>query len=146
MDISGIGLQATIRASVTFPVGFTVTQFADDADPVDVPSIQIADKGMGLNGDLVTWGKANPIIVTLNVIPGSTDDVNLSTLLEANRVAKNKRSARDVITCLFTYPDLSVVLLSKGAITDGMPFDGVQSSARKKTKAYAFAFENKTQV
>lgn len=73
-DISGVGLRVTIVASNTFPSGITITQFADDADPFDVPSMQLADKAMGLNGDLITWSKASPLTPTINVIPGSEDD------------------------------------------------------------------------
>lgn len=141
-DVSGFGLRIRITASRTFPAGFTVTQFADDADPFDLPSIQIADKAMGLNGDLVTWSKANPILPTLNVIPGSEDDRNLAVLLEANRVGRGKSGARDVVTMTGTYPDGRSITLSQGVITDGMPGNSVASAGRLKSKSYAFAFES----
>lgn len=140
-DISGFGLQIQVVASVTFPSGFTVSQFADDGDPFDLPSIQIADKAMGLNGDLITWSKANPLPVTLNVIPNSDDDKNLGILFDANRVARGKQSARDVITMTGIYPDGSTITLTPGVITDGMPGNAVASSGRMKSKAYIFAFE-----
>lgn len=140
-DVSGFGLRVRITASRTFPAGFTVTQFADDADPFDLPSIQVADKAMGLNGDLVTWSKANPILPTINVIPGSEDDRNLAVLLEANRVGRGKTGARDVITMTGTYPDGRSITLSAGVITDGMPGNSVASAGRLKSKSYAFAFE-----
>lgn len=140
-DISGFGLQIQVVASVTFPSGFTVSQFADDGDPFDLPSIQIADKAMGLNGDLITWSKANPLTVTLNVVPNSDDDKNLGILFDANRVARGKQSARDVITMTGIYPDGSTITLTPGAITDGMPGNAVASSGRLKSKAYIFAFE-----
>ncbi len=140
-DVSGFGLRLRITASRTFPAGFTVTRFADDADPFDLPSIQIADKAMGLNGDLVTWSKANPINTTVNVIPGSEDDRNLAVLLEANRVGRGKSGARDQITMTGTYPDGRSITLSAGVITDGMPGNSVASAGRLKSKAYQFAFE-----
>lgn len=140
-DISGFGLQIQVVASVTFPSGFTVSQFADDGDPFDLPSIQIADKAMGLNGDLITWSKANPLTVTLNVVPNSDDDKNLGILFDANRVARGKQSARDVITMTGIYPDGSTITLTPGVITDGMPGNAVASSGRMKSKAYIFAFE-----
>jgi hypothetical protein len=142
-NISGYGLRVTLRASVTFPQGISITQFADDADPLDIPSIQIADKAMGLNGDLIVWGKANPLLVTLNVIPGSDNDKNLSILAEANRTGKGKAPALDVITLVATYPDGSVETFTSGAITDGMPGRSVASSGRQKTRPYVFAFENR---
>jgi hypothetical protein len=142
-DISGFGLQVRVIGSVTFPAGITVTQFADDADPFDLPSIQIADKAMGLNGDLVSWATANPINITLNIIPGSEDDLNLAILFEANRVGKGKNSARDLITITGIYPDGSTITLAQGKITDGMPGTSVSSSGRMKSKPYMFSFENR---
>jgi len=143
-DISGFGIQVQVKASNTFPSGFTLSQFADDADPFDLPSQQIADKAMGLNGDLITWSKANPLNITLNVLPNTDDDKNMSILLEANRVGKGKTSARDEVTIVAVYPDGAVLTLSKGVITDGIPGNSVASAGRMKTKAYQFSFENKT--
>lgn len=141
-DISGFGTRIVIQASNTFPSGFTVTQSADDADPLDIPSIQIADKAMTLNGTLVTWSKANPIPMTLNVIPGTTDDQNMSVLLAANRASAGRRPARDVITATVVYPDGRTLRLMRGKITDGAMGNSIASAGRLKTKAYAFAFED----
>lgn len=140
-DVSGFGLRIRLTASATFPAGFTISQFADDADPFDLPSIQVADKAMGLNGDLVTWSKANPIVPTISVIPGSDDDRNLAILLEANRVGRGKFGSRDTITMTATYPDGRTLTLSGGRITDGSPGNSVASAGRQKSKAYVFAFE-----
>lgn len=142
-NISGFGLIVNIIASNTFPVGLLLTEFADDADPFDFPSLQIADKAMGLNGDLVWWTKPNPINVTLNVIAGSFSDENLATLFEANRAGRGKIGARDIITMSGIYPSGNIVLLTNGVITDGIPASSVASSGRLKSKSYAFSFENK---
>ena len=142
-NISGFGLIVNILASRTFPVGLLLTQFADDADPFDFPALQIADKAMGLNGDLITWGKANPILVTLNVIPQSFTDLNLAVLFEANRVGRGKSGARDIITMSAIYPNGTPIILSNGSITDGIPGNPVSSAGRLKSKSYSFAFENK---
>ncbi len=142
-NISGFGLRANVVASTTFPVGVVITQFADDSDPLDAPSLQIADSAMGLNGDLITWAKANPIKVTLNVIPNSTDDINLGILLEANRPGRGKIGIQDVITISLSYPEGNFVTLTNGAITDGIPFSPVSSAGRLKTKTYSFTFENR---
>ena len=141
-DISGLGIRVRLTASATFPAGITLTQFADDADSLDVPSQQIADKGMGVNGDLVTWSVANPLNLTVNLIPGSDDDLNMSVLLEANRGARGKQSAQDVITLAAMYPDGTTQVWSPGRITDGMPGKAIASAGRMKSKAYMFTFEN----
>lgn len=143
-DISGFGVRIILRASVTFPQGITLTQFADDGDPFDTPSQQIMDKAMGLNGDLVVWSKANPITPTINVIPNTDDDRNLAVLAEANRVGRGKTSARDVITLTVVYPDDRSITLTQGKLTDAILTQPIASAGRLKTKPYAFAFEGMT--
>jgi hypothetical protein len=143
-EIGGFGLVVTLRASNTFPAALILEQFADDADPFDFPDIQIADVAMGLNGDLLSWSKAIPLPVTLSVVPESDDDNNLAVLLAANRVGKNKQSARDVITLVGTYPSGIVVTLTNGKLTNGSVSNSVSSQGRMKSKQYKFAFENIT--
>jgi len=142
-NVTGFGVTISIIASTTFPVGFPVTQFADDSDPLDMASVQIADTAMGLNGDLVSWAKANTLPVVLNVIPGSEDDLNLQILADANRVGAGKASAYDSITLTAVYPDGSIVTFTGGVITDAMFGKSVSSAGRLKTRSYAFRFEQK---
>ena len=141
-DVSGLGLRINVKASVTFPAGFVLSQFPDDSDPFDLPSVQLADKAMGMNGDLITWSKASPLLVNLSVIPASDDDINLSVLAEANRVGKGKRSARDTITITAVYPNGKTITLTNGKLTDAPIGSGYSSAGRLKTKTYAFCFEN----
>lgn len=142
-NIGGFGLEVVIYASITFPNGLVISQFADDADAMDSPAIQISDKAMGLNGDLIVWKKAAPIIVTVNVIPGSDDDVNLQVLAEANRTGRGKRPVNDVINFTASYPAGIITNLTTGTITDAVMVNSVTSAARMKTKPYSFVFENK---
>ena len=142
-NISGFGLADTIVASKTFPVGLYLTEYADDTDPLDIPSIQIADKAMGLNGDLVIWSKPQPINLVLSVVPGSFTDINLAVLLEANRVGRGKIGARDLIQMTVSYPAGNFITLTNGAITDGPPASSVSSAGRLKSKSYSFTFENR---
>lgn len=141
-NISGFGFSVNLIASSTYPIGVQITEFADDSDPLDIPSLQIGDVAMGLNGDMITWSKANPIKITMGVIPQSNDDLTLSILLAANRVGKGKQSARDVITMVVGYPNGNFVTLIGGVITDGVPLSPVSNSGRLKTRTYNFSFES----
>lgn len=141
-DISGHGLKVRLVASNTYPQGITLTQFADDADPLDLPAQEIQGKGMGVNGDLVTWSRAIPTDITLNIIPGGEDDLNLGVLHEANRVGRGRTSARDVIQMTVMYPDGSTITLSPGKYTTGVPGRSVASAGRQKSKPYTFTFES----
>lgn len=143
IDISGFGLGVHIIASKTFPIGVQLAAFADDADPMDIPGIELAQVAMGLNGELLAWSSANPIGVTLNLIPGSDDDLSLAVIGERNRSGKGKTSARDVITLVSVYPGGRVVTFTQGRMTFAPPADSVNSAGRLKSKGYVFAFENK---
>ena len=145
-DISGFGFQLRVIASKTFPQGFTVTAFGDDADPFDLPSLQINDAAMGLNGDMVTWTFHSPIANVVNVIPKTDDDKNLAVLFEANRAARGKKPARDVISLVAVYPDGSTVTLSKGVCYQSIPGNSIASAGRFKTKPYEFRFEQLARV
>lgn len=144
VNISGFGLTAQIVASATFPQGVTVTSFGDDADPLDSPDLTVADTAYGLNGDMVVWSRATGIEVAVNVIPTSEDDDNLDALTDANRVGKNKTSARDRIDIVFTYPNGQRVTCSSGVIVVGSIVPQIASSGRMKTRQYRFRFEKIT--
>jgi hypothetical protein len=146
INISGYGLRAVLTASSTFPAGFPISAFADDADPLDSPDLDLADKAFGLNGDLLVWTRPVGIEISTNVIPNSPEDINLQTLVEANRVAKGKVGARDVIGIVWTYPDGRVVTASSGFIIHGAIIPNVSSQGRLKTRTYRFCFENVSQT
>lgn len=141
-EVSGTGFSLTVKASVTMPQGVQITAFADDADPWDAPSLDIATASMNVNGDLISFSSPQPLTRTLNVIPGSEDDVNLRIIYEANRVGKGKRSARDIITIVASWPDGSTETLSNGKMTTGMSGKSLASAGRIKSSSFGFAFQD----
>ena len=143
IDVSGTGLSIIVKASNTYPNGILCTAFADDTDPLDFPELTIAEYGMGLNGDLIVWSSPQALQFSLSVVPGTQEDLSLEFLFEANRVAKGKRGARDVITIIAIYPDGTRKTLKNGKIVSGLPGKGVASGGRIKTSTYGFVFENK---
>jgi hypothetical protein len=141
-DVSATGISLTIKFSVTFPQGFTFTEFADDADGWDAPAIDIATTAMNLNGDLVVYSAPTAILRTINAIPGSPGQRNLAIAYEANRVGKGKRKANDKVTIVANYPDGSTETLSEGVMINGMPGKSVASAGRVKSNGYNFAFQD----
>lgn len=139
-DISIFGLSAQVVASNTFPQGVTITSFADDADPLDSPDLEVADMAMGPNGDTITWTRPQLIEISMNVIPQSQADLNLTALVDANRVAKGKSSARDVCQIVFSYPNGMKVTCSEGKITTGPVVQSGSSNGRAKSKRFVFRF------
>ena len=147
-DISGFGTTILLRASVTYPVGLphAITEFPDDTDPFDLPELEIAQAEMGLNGDMIVWAKAAPIIITLNLIPGSVSDLALMVLAEQNRIGRGKQSVGDRITLTRIWPNniRAPLVLAEGRLTNAPAGTGVASSGRMKTNAYTFKFERKS--
>lgn len=144
INISAFGLTAQLVASTTFPNGVTIGDFADDTDPLDSPDFTAADTAYGLNGDMITWSRANGIEIAMGVIPTSDSDDNLDAVLDANRVGKGKTSARDKIDVVFTYPNGQRVTCSSGVIVTGSILPPVASSGRLKSRVYRFRFEKIT--
>lgn len=145
IDISGFGGFITVQATFTYPAPVAITQFPDDQPPFEFESLEIADMVMGNNGDGITWSKAEPIKMSVNLIAMSIDDRIMSVLLENNRVGKGKLFAtKDIITLSIYYANGGFKLLSGGKILGGQPGVSWESSGRLKTKNFNFAFENIT--
>jgi hypothetical protein len=146
MNISGFGLAINLTASKTFPAGFVITEFADDTDPVDSPDVDIADTAMGLNGDFLLWARPQSIEVSVAVIAGTPSDINLGILFEANRVAKRKSVARDIVGLNVSYPNGLIATLSNGVMVAGQAMPQIASAGRFKTRTYRFRFETITKT
>ena len=142
VDISALGIKATLVAAPSYPVGFTITQFADDGDSLNVPDMTIMQSGMGVNGDLVVWRTAVPCEVDINVIPGTDDCKNLENLFKLNMVQKNKLASKDVITLTIQHPNGKIDILTNGYIIGGKPVQDYSASGRAKTRTFRFMFEN----
>lgn len=142
-NIYGTGTKVTIIAIPTFPAGITITTFPEDQDAVSIDNQDITEVAMGVNGDMVAWGRPTPINITLSVFPDSEDDKNLGILFDMNRIAKNKVSAQDKIIMTISCPGSDSKTFVNGVITGGPAGNSVSGNSRKQTKQYRFSFENK---
>lgn len=141
-DVSATGFGLVVKATKTFPSGILVNTFADDADPFDLPAVDIAATGSDVNGNMVTWSTPTPQAFTINVLPGSEEDENLSILLEANTAKRGRRHAGDVITVVATYGDGSTMTARNAKLTNGSRGNSVASAGRLKSKAYTFVAQD----
>ncbi|SFN98207.1 phage tail fiber protein [Xenorhabdus japonica] len=141
-DVSATGLSLVIQASTTFPAGIQITRFADDADPLDLPAVDIAQTGMDINGNLNYWSTPTPQTITINVLAGSEEDENLAILLEANIAKRGRRHAGDIITLVASYGDGSTTTARNGKITNGSRGNSAASAGRLKSKQYTFVFQD----
>jgi hypothetical protein len=142
VDISAMGIKATLRAVPSYPVGFTMTQFADDGDSLNVPDMTIMSHAMGVNGDMVVWRTAVPCQVDINLIPGTDDCNNMENLFKLNLTQKNKVSSKDLITLTIEHPNGKVDVLTNGYIIAGKPIQDYSANGRAKTRTFRLVFEN----
>jgi hypothetical protein len=140
--ISGFGTQITLVCSVSFPLGLNISEWADDADPIDSPSVQIGDAAMANDGVLLGWSKGVPIPLVLSVRPTGEDDKNLTILADNNRVAQGRKPVNDEIIATIVYPSGNTVTLIRGKILDAIMVDPFSSAGRIKTKTYGFKFQD----
>lgn len=140
IDISGSGTKITIVALSSFPMGFTLSQFADDIDPIVAKEIETTGTELLYDGSLFIFDKAAAIELTVGVIAGGSDDINLKILLQARKSNVSILPFVDMTSAIVTYPDGGRAMVSSGSIISGPLIDGVQSSGRKKGNSYTFLF------
>jgi hypothetical protein len=139
IDISGFGTGITIVALQSFPMGFPVSQFADDKDPLVCEPMETSAWDMLFDGSLFSYTKAEPVKVSVSVIAGSEDDINLKILLRASLVSSGILPLPNITSMVLNYP-VGTVMLSNGTIYRGPVADTVQASGRKAGNTYDFAF------
>lgn len=140
MDISVAGSKVMIISNPTFPQGFTITEWATDADPLTIEDIQVAQSEVGVNGDVVTWHRAVMTNVDMNLIPGCESDKNMKILLSTNKTEKNKVVIHDNITMIIVAPDGTITTFTEGTIVSGPVGDSFTNDGKKRSKNYKLTF------
>ena len=85
-DVSFAGSSVTVG-------GVTVTDFMDDANPVEFQDVEVSSVGVNCNGSMIRNAKPNVIMMSVTVIPGSQSDTGLYNLWKKYRVQGNWNSA-----------------------------------------------------
>lgn len=140
IDVSGFGTGIVVVALQSFPMGFTLSKFADDVDPISAKDVEATGYEMLYDGTLYSFDKAAPVEVAVSVIPSSDDDINLKILLASKKGAKKLLPLPDVTSMVVTYPDGGRVILSNGTILRGPMMDSIESTGRRKSNTYTFVF------
>ena len=139
IDISGFGTGITIVALQAFPEGFSVSEFSDDKDPLVCEATETNAWDMLYDGSLYFYTKADPIKLSLSVIPGGNDDTNLKILLQGSLSSSGILPLPRTTSMILNYPS-GFVMLSNGTIYRGPVGDSIQASGRKSGNTYDFVF------
>lgn len=140
IDISTAGSGITIFSLSSFPMGFRLTSFADDVDPFSVETTEVSGFEKLYDGNIFTFDKTSPIMLSVGVIPNTADDINLKILLQKRKGSASRISIADDVTMVVVYPDGGRNVLSQGAILGGSIADSLTSGGRKKSNEYHFVF------
>lgn len=140
IDVSGFGTGIVIIALESFPMGFSLSQFADDTDPIAAKDVEPIGYEMLYDGNLFSYDKAAPVEVSVALIPGSDDDINCKILLQNKKGAKSVLPLPDITSMVITYPDGGRVMLTSGTIVKGPLVDSITSNGRRKSNVYTFVF------
>lgn len=145
-DISAAGLSITFVTTISYPLGFTITAFADDADPLNIADINVGDMALDLNGNAYEWSVAEPVPVDLNLHANTEGSEDLDGLFDANKPGPNKQTVRDTITMTVNFPNKPTEIYSGGTTISYAPGTGTNSSGKQKVKKYSFKFSQMTRA
>lgn len=139
-EVGTFGVMAYLIATRTMPIGFPIKAFADDADSIAVHEIEAGGAKIDMNGKLIAWTVANPITVSIGVVPGSTEDDLLSVIYNANRVSKAVKLANDSINMVVRWPNGGIRTFTDGIIQSGPASPTGTADGRMAGNVYTFAF------
>lgn len=140
IDISTAGSGITIFTLRSFPMGFRLSAFADDADALDVEQTEVTGFERLYDGTIFSYDKNSPVLLSVGIIPNTDDDINLKILLQSRKPAKATIPIADDVTMVIGYADGGRNVLSNGVILGGAMADSLLASGRKKSNVYHFAF------
>lgn len=141
INVTGFGTKVSLRASNTFPAPIIITEFSDDADPVEIEDLEIGQDQGGLQ-NAVQWQTYSPIHISLNIIAGGDDDELLQALFLANTPSPGRQIAKDVLTMSIIYPSGKIKTYANGFFMSGPAGLSVTTEKKLKTNLYKFGFES----
>jgi hypothetical protein len=84
IDISACGAEVEID---TGSGKIHITQFSDEGTPFECPDVDLSDNKKNLNGQMISSRTPSVYTVSLTVVPGSTEDRQLTKLAQMSSIA-----------------------------------------------------------
>ena len=139
-DVSFAGSTITVA-------GVKITQFMDDANPVDFPDVEVSSVGINCNGKMIRYAKPAPIMMSVTVIPGSSDDKQLWSKWRSYHLedAKNNQgtwtqSLTANISIGNTNAGQKTYAFSGGTFVSGPAGPSSSGDGKMQGRTYTFAF------
>lgn len=140
IDVSAFGTGIMVLSTASFPQGFSLSQFADDEDPLNVEQVEVSGFEKLYDGSIFIFDKTSPILLSVAVMPNSDDDINLKILMQMRKSSPSLLPLPDTTSMVITYPDGGRVILTNGGLISGALADSITTQGRKKGNVYHFVF------
>lgn len=139
-------LDVSFAGSTVFIAGRQITQYMDDQNPIDVQNLEVTKVGYNCNGKMIRTAQAGGVMISVTVIPSSSDDAFFHNLLMQYHLQDGKNNAQrweTSLTASITLQgnrDKTTWNFSGGTMVSGP--GGPTSSADGKLagRTYTFAF------
>lgn len=150
IDISTVGASVEIE-STGLNGAIRITQFSDEGTPFECPDVDLSDNRKNLNGQMISSRTPSVYSVSVTVIPGSIEDMELSRLAQkAALMPGNVSPIRDLIISKIT---LKLPAINESGVNSGSRTfvwthgrmktapTGPSSSAEGRMAARTYTFE-----
>ena len=120
----------------------TVTDFMDDANPVEFQDVEVSTVGVNCNGSMIRNAKPNVVMMSVTVIPGSQSDTDLYALWTKYRVQGTWNSQwEDPLTASVTIGSgRGSRAFSNGTMVSGPGGPSSNGEGKMSGRTYTFAF------
>lgn len=138
-NISANGLKVVVSGASNI----TIDDFADDANPVTIQPIELADHKFDVNGDIVHFSKCAAYVITVSVVPGSSYDIELMKLSLSSRFDGSSTYDGKDLKMTIEQRHLGTIIFSKGRMQTGNGGLSASSEGRYNGNTYTFMFGKK---
>lgn len=150
IDISTVGASVEIE-STGLKKPICITQFSDEGTPFECPDVDLSDNRKNLNGQMISSRTPSVYSVSVTVIPGSTEDTELSKL--AQKAALMPGNVSQIKYLIISKITLKLPAINKSGVNSGSRTyvwthgrmktapTGPSSSAEGRMAARTYTFE-----
>lgn len=139
-NLSTFGSKVILSASINYPMGVEIEDWADDADPFGPDNVTISEYGISLNGALLSWQQPAVAELEFSVWANSDSDRILRNIFDTDSIRKGKAALINVLTLSVQFPDGEKAIFTSGKMLSGPPSSRAQQGGRKASKTYRFVF------
>ena len=130
-------------AGSTVKIGdITITNFMDDANPVEFQDVEVSTVGVNCNGSMIRNAKPNTVMMSVTVIPGSDEDRLLYDLWKEFRVQGgwNRKWEEGLTASVTTGSGRIARAFSNGTMVSGPGGPSSNGEGKLQGRTYTFAF------